>query len=494
MAVVEKMALAKAINESLRTALETDPKVLIMGEDVGKLGGVFRVTDGLQKDFGEDRVIDTPLAESGIVGTAIGLALRGYRPVVEIQFDGFVFPAYDQIVTQLAKMHARALGKIKLPVVIRIPYGGGIGAVEHHSESPEALFAHVAGLKVVSPVERLRRVLDDAAGHRERRPGDLLRAQAPLLGQGRGRHRGHPRPAAQGPGRPRGHRPHARRLRPDGEGLPGGGRRRRRGGQVAGGRGPALDVPDRLRHRPGVGARRPAGWSSSTRRRSSSARARRSPPGSRSGASTTWRPRCCGSAASTPRIRRPAWRRSTCRAWTGCSTPSTARWRTEERVVTTTDETRRASASSRCPTWARGSPRPRSSSGTSSRATRSPTARSCARSRRPRRPSNCPSRTTGWCTSCASPRARRWTSARRSSRWTREPGGGAPPRRRRRRPAPRRPPRRAGGGRAAGPPAGAGRLRRRRVLDQAPPAQAAGRRRPPAGSAAQAAAAPSRPS
>ncbi|MFF1354885.1 alpha-ketoacid dehydrogenase subunit beta [Streptomyces sp. NPDC058297] len=148
---VQKLPLAKAINESLRKALDTDPKVLIMGEDVGKLGGVFRVTDGLQKDFGEDRVIDTPLAESGIVGTAIGLALRGYRPVVEIQFDGFVFPAYDQIVTQLAKMHARALGKIKLPVVVRIPYGGGIGAVEHHSESPEALFAHVAGLKVVSP-------------------------------------------------------------------------------------------------------------------------------------------------------------------------------------------------------------------------------------------------------------------------------------------------------------------------------------------------------
>ncbi|MBC9714289.1 alpha-ketoacid dehydrogenase subunit beta [Streptomyces sp. TRM66268-LWL] len=148
---VQKLPLAKAINESLRTALENDPKVVLMGEDIGKLGGVFRVTDGLQKDFGESRVIDTPLAESGIVGTAIGLALRGYRPVVEIQFDGFVFPAYDQIVTQLAKMHARSLGKVKLPVVIRIPYGGGIGAVEHHSESPEALFAHVAGLKVVSP-------------------------------------------------------------------------------------------------------------------------------------------------------------------------------------------------------------------------------------------------------------------------------------------------------------------------------------------------------
>ncbi|MDT0320861.1 alpha-ketoacid dehydrogenase subunit beta [Streptomyces millisiae] len=147
----EKMAIAKALNSSLRKALEADPKVVVMGEDVGKLGGVFRITDGLQKDFGEDRVIDTPLAESGIIGTAIGLALRGYRPVAEIQFDGFVFPAYDQIVTQLAKMHARSLGKVKLPVVIRIPYGGGIGAVEHHSESPEALFAHVAGLKIVTP-------------------------------------------------------------------------------------------------------------------------------------------------------------------------------------------------------------------------------------------------------------------------------------------------------------------------------------------------------
>ena len=144
------ITLAKAINTGLRRAMEDDPKVLIMGEDVGKLGGVFRVTDGLQKDFGEDRVIDTPLAESGIIGTAIGLALRGYRPVCEIQFDGFVFPAYDQIVSQLAKMHARALGKVKLPVVVRIPFGGGIGAVEHHSESPEAYFAHTAGLRVVA--------------------------------------------------------------------------------------------------------------------------------------------------------------------------------------------------------------------------------------------------------------------------------------------------------------------------------------------------------
>jgi len=143
------LTLSKALNEGLRKAMEHDPKVLVMGEDVGKLGGVFRVTDGLQKDFGEARVVDTPLAESGIIGTAIGLALRGYRPVCEIQFDGFVFPAFDQIVSQLAKMHLRSLGHLKLPVVIRIPFGGGIGAVEHHSESPEALFAHVPGLKVV---------------------------------------------------------------------------------------------------------------------------------------------------------------------------------------------------------------------------------------------------------------------------------------------------------------------------------------------------------
>jgi pyruvate dehydrogenase E1 component beta subunit len=144
------LTLGKALNEGLRKALDSDPKVLVMGEDVGKLGGVFRITDGLQKDFGEQRVIDTPLAESGIIGTAIGLAIRGYRPVCEIQFDGFVYPAYDQIVSQVAKMHYRSKGKLRLPIVIRIPFGGGIGAVEHHSESPEAYFAHTPGLKVVS--------------------------------------------------------------------------------------------------------------------------------------------------------------------------------------------------------------------------------------------------------------------------------------------------------------------------------------------------------
>ncbi|MGA5305546.1 alpha-ketoacid dehydrogenase subunit beta [Nucisporomicrobium flavum] len=148
--MAEKITLGKALNHGLRRSLESDSKVVIMGEDVGKLGGVFRITDGLQKDFGEDRVIDTPLAEAGIVGTAVGLAIRGYRPVCEIQFDGFVFPAYNQIVAQVAKMYFRSLGNVRLPIVIRIPYGGGIGAVEHHSESPEAYFAHTPGLKVVT--------------------------------------------------------------------------------------------------------------------------------------------------------------------------------------------------------------------------------------------------------------------------------------------------------------------------------------------------------
>jgi 2-oxoisovalerate dehydrogenase E1 component beta subunit len=146
----QRMTLSKSINAGLRTAMANDPRVLVMGEDVGALGGVFRVTDGLQAEFGSKRVIDTPLSESGIVGTAIGLALRGYRPVCEIQFDGFIYPAFDQIVSQLAKMRARSGGVTRLPLVIRIPAGGGIGAVEHHSESNEAYFAHTPGLRVVS--------------------------------------------------------------------------------------------------------------------------------------------------------------------------------------------------------------------------------------------------------------------------------------------------------------------------------------------------------
>ena len=145
------MPLSRALNAGLRAALAGSDRVLLMGEDIGPLGGVFRVTEGLQAEFGDRRVLDTPLAESGIVGTAIGLAMVGFRPVCEIQFDGFVFPAFDQITTQLAKQTFRHEGALQLPIVIRIPYGGHIGAVEHHQESPEAYFAHTPGLRVVSP-------------------------------------------------------------------------------------------------------------------------------------------------------------------------------------------------------------------------------------------------------------------------------------------------------------------------------------------------------
>ncbi|MDR6905883.1 pyruvate dehydrogenase E1 component beta subunit [Agromyces sp. 3263] len=148
---VQTLSMAKAINAGLREALRADDKVLLMGEDIGPLGGVFRVTEGLQAEFGDKRVLDTPLAESGIVGSAIGLAMRGYRPVVEIQFDGFIFPAFDQITTQLSRQTVRHDGTVSMPVVIRVPYGGHIGSIEHHQESPEAYFAHTPGLRVVSP-------------------------------------------------------------------------------------------------------------------------------------------------------------------------------------------------------------------------------------------------------------------------------------------------------------------------------------------------------
>jgi pyruvate dehydrogenase E1 component beta subunit len=148
---VTELTMAKAINAGLAAAMEADDRVLLMGEDIGTLGGVFRVTEGLKAQFGENRVLDTPLAESGIVGTAIGLAMRGFRPVCEVQFDGFIYPGFDQITSALAKLTFRHSGAQSFPVVIRVPYGGHIGAVEHHQESPEAYFAHTAGLRVVSP-------------------------------------------------------------------------------------------------------------------------------------------------------------------------------------------------------------------------------------------------------------------------------------------------------------------------------------------------------
>jgi pyruvate dehydrogenase E1 component beta subunit len=143
--------LAQAVNEALDLALAGDPRVMILGEDVGRTGGVFRVTDGLQERHGEDRVVDTPVAESGIVGTALGLAIGGMRPVAEIQFMGFSYPGFDQVISHVSRMRNRSRGRFTAPMVIRIPYGGGIGAAEHHSESAEAIYAHTPGLKVVVP-------------------------------------------------------------------------------------------------------------------------------------------------------------------------------------------------------------------------------------------------------------------------------------------------------------------------------------------------------
>jgi 2-oxoisovalerate dehydrogenase E1 component beta subunit len=146
-----EISLAQAVNRALRDAMTADDKVVVFGEDVGVLGGVFRVTDGLTRDFGEQRCFDTPLAEAGIMGTAIGMAMYGFRPVVEMQFDAFSYPAFEQIASHLAKMRNRTRGSLPLPVVVRVPYGGGIGGVEHHSDSSEGYFVATPGLHVVTP-------------------------------------------------------------------------------------------------------------------------------------------------------------------------------------------------------------------------------------------------------------------------------------------------------------------------------------------------------
>ncbi|WP_439657548.1 alpha-ketoacid dehydrogenase subunit beta [Lentzea sp. HUAS TT2] len=147
----EKMTMAQSINAALRDAIAEDDSVVVFGEDVAQLGGVFRVTDGLHREFGESRVFDTPLAESGIVGMAVGMAMNGMRPVVEMQFDAFAYPAFEQIVSHVAKLGNRTRGKVRLPMVIRIPYAGGIGGVEHHCDSSEAYYAHTPGLTVLAP-------------------------------------------------------------------------------------------------------------------------------------------------------------------------------------------------------------------------------------------------------------------------------------------------------------------------------------------------------
>lgn len=150
---VARLNIVEAIDQALLQEMQRDPTVVVLGEDVGRDGGVFRVTDGLFQRFGEERVIDTPLAESGIVGMAIGMAIAGYRPVAEIQFSGFAYPAYDQLVSHASRMRNRSRGEFTVPLVVRTPYGGGIRALEHHSESMEAIFAHVPGLKVVIPAD-----------------------------------------------------------------------------------------------------------------------------------------------------------------------------------------------------------------------------------------------------------------------------------------------------------------------------------------------------
>ena len=147
----QRVTMSGAINRALRDAMTADPDVVVFGEDVGTLGGVFRVTDGISRDFGEDRCFDTPLAESGIVGFAVGMAMAGFRPVIEMQFDAFAYPAFEQIASHVAKMRNRTSGKVNLPIVIRVPYAGGIGGVEHHCDSSEAYYAHTPGLKVVTP-------------------------------------------------------------------------------------------------------------------------------------------------------------------------------------------------------------------------------------------------------------------------------------------------------------------------------------------------------
>lgn len=147
----QPLTMAKALNTALADAMNADPSVLVFGEDVGMLGGVFRITDGLTKFFGDQRCFDTPLAEAGIVGMAVGMAMNGMRPVIEMQFDAFAYPAFEQIVSHVAKMHNRTKGAIKLPIVIRVPYAGGIGGVEHHCDSSESYYAHTAGLKVFTP-------------------------------------------------------------------------------------------------------------------------------------------------------------------------------------------------------------------------------------------------------------------------------------------------------------------------------------------------------
>ena len=357
-----------------------------MGEDIGKLGGVFRVTDGLQKDFGEARVIDTPFAESGILGTAVGLAMRGYRPVVEIQFDGFVYPAFDQIVTQVAKHTPARAARTPMPITIRIPYGGGIGAVEHHSESPEALLRAHRGAAVMTPSNPPDALRDDPAGDRLPGPGRLLRAQASILGQGRRRHRRRHRlrgSPSQARVRTAGHGRHARCYGPMV-------RTCLEAATAAEHEGRQLEVID-LRSLSPLDVDTVA---DSVRRTGRLVVVHEAPVFLGLGAELAARiTEQCFYSLEAPVIRVGGYhtpypparsRRTTCPTWTASSTASTARWRGEAAMN---------ASSSSCRTSARGSPRPRSCPGTSRPVTPSRSTRPSSRSRRRRPRSSCPART-----------------------------------------------------------------------------------------------------
>ena len=303
--------------------------MVLAGEDIGKLGGVFRVTEGLQKDFGEHRVIDSPLAESGIIGTAVGMAIRGYRPVCEIQFDGFVYPAFDQIVSQVAKMYFRSGGHVKMPMVIRIPFGGGIGAVEHHSESPESYFVHTPGLKVVAcanPVDAYWMIQQAVASddpviffepkrrYHEKAEVDESATPLPLHS--------------------------ARVVRPGSDvTLVTYGPMVRTclaAAEAAADDGHDLEVIDLRSLSPlDMGAVAPVGDPDRTRGRGARGAAhpragrRAGRPDHRAVLLLAGGAGAAGRRASTSPTRRAGWRTSTCPTSTGCSTRSTARWRTE---------------------------------------------------------------------------------------------------------------------------------------------------------------------
>ena len=328
------VTLAKALNTALADAMAADERVVVFGEDVGALGGVFRVTDGLTARFGERRCFDTPLAEASILGTAIGMAVYGYRPVVEMQFDAFAYPAFEQVISHLAKMRNRTRGALGMPVVVRIPYGGGIGGVEHHSDSSEAHFAHTPGLHVLTPAtvadaySMLREAIDSPDPVIFFEPKRLYWSKEAL-----------DLPVSTGPigtatVRRAGRDATLVVLRPDRAGLPGSGGAGRGGRHRARGARPAQPGPARRGRRSCAASGTPGGRSWCTRPPASPASAPNWPRGSRRSASTSSRPRWPGSPGSTSRTRRRSTSTGTCRTPTACSTRWTGRWRRSATAAT----------------------------------------------------------------------------------------------------------------------------------------------------------------